>query len=190
MPKLDQRIVVNDPANRNRRFFNLQLRVGQRPSGSLDVTATRTASGQASWESGTGSAYSYQNQYIRIRFSVNGDNATYSLTGLFDPGFTPPGIVIGEAYTVRLYRPFTSNVLVDVDSAATLNESGLLLAGLGYELEIAMNDRNSANAGKPFQSDSSSFNLQFSVDTIPEPSIAMLVGLGGISRLTMRRRRS
>jgi hypothetical protein len=28
--KLDQRIVANDPANRNRRFLNLQLRVGQR----------------------------------------------------------------------------------------------------------------------------------------------------------------
>ncbi len=162
--------------------------VVQSSSNLLNVTATRTASGEASWQSGTGNAQSYQNQYARTRFTVNGDNATFSLTGQFDPGYTPPGIVVGEAYTVRLYRPFTANVLVDVDSAATLNENGLLLAGFTYELEIAVNDRNSANSVNTFQGDASSFNLQFNVVSVPEPSIAMFAGLGGLYCLAKRRR--
>jgi hypothetical protein len=164
--------------------------VAQSSSSVLNVTATRTASGEALWQSGTGNAQSFQNQYTRVRFSVNGDNANFSLTGPFDPGFTPPGIVVGEAYSVRLYRPFTANVLVDVDSAEVLNESGLLLAGLTYELEIALNDRNSASPSKPSQSDASNFNIQFSVVSIPEPSAAMLAGLGGLYILAKRRRRN
>lgn len=156
--------------------------------GSLSVTATRSASGQAIYGSGTGNAYSYQNQSIRVRFTVNGDNAIFSLTGQFDPGYTPPGIVVGEAYTVRLYRPFTSNVLVDVDSAATLNESGLLLAGLTYSLDIDLNDRNSANVNQPFQGDASSFNLQFNVVPVPEPASATLV-MVAFAAMTRRTRR-
>ncbi len=163
--------------------------VVQSSSGLLSVTATRAASGIAMYGSGTGNAFSYQNQYLRVRFTVNGDDAMFTLVGAFDPGFTPPGIVVGEAYTVRLYRPFTSNVLVDVDSAETLNENGLLLAGLTYELEIALNDRNSANAGNPLQSDASSFDLQFNVVSVPEPSTAILAGFGAIFCFVLRTRR-
>lgn len=156
--------------------------------GSLSVTATRTASGMAMYGSGTGSAYSYQNQSVRVRFTVNGDDAMFTLTGTFDPGYTPPGIVVGEAYTVRLYRPFTSTVLIDVDSAATLNESGLLLAGLTYELDIDLNDRNAASAGNPLQSDASSFNLQFNVVSVPEPTTGILAAFGALFCIALRSR--
>lgn len=161
--------------------------VVQLSPGLLEVTATRTASGMAMYGSGTGSAYSYQNQTLRVRFTVTGDNAMFTLTGSFDPGYTPPGIVVGEAFSVRLYRPFTSNVLVDVDSAATLNENGLLLAGLTYELDIDLNDRNSANSGSPLQSDASSFNLQFNVASVPEPSTAILAVFGALFCISRRK---
>src|SRR5690606_14664295 len=98
---------------------------------SLSVTASRTASGMASYGSGTGIAQSYQNQEMRVRFTVNGDNATYKLTGDFDPGVITT--LVGEAHTLSLRRPFTSQTLEIFESAATIDEMGELIAGRTYE---------------------------------------------------------
>lgn len=152
----------------------------------LSVTASRVANGTANHFSGTGSAFSRQSQEVRVRFTVNGDDAMYTLTGSFDPGIITT--LIGEAHSVRLYRPFTANVLVDVDTAATLNESGLLLAGLTYELRIRVNDRNAASADSPSATDASNFNLQFNVVSVPEPSTGLLACLGGAFFFAIRRR--
>lgn len=161
--------------------------VTQSTSSSLSITATRSASGTAMWGSGTGIAQSYQNQELRVRFTINGDDATYSLTGDFDPGVITT--LVGEAHNLRLNRPFTSNVLVDVDSAATLNEAGLLIAGRTYEFRIQLNDRNRGTAGDPSNSDASSFNIQFNVQSVPEPSTWLLAALGTAGLFFARRRR-
>jgi len=124
---------------------------------------------------------------LRVRFTVNGDNATYSLTGDFDPGVITT--LVGEAHNLRLYRPFTAIVLENFDSTATLNESGLLLAGLTYEFRILLNDRNRGTSGDPSNSDASSFNIQFNVQSVPEPSTWVLAALGVAGLLFARRRR-
>lgn len=159
--------------------------VAQPTAGSLSITATRTASSTAMWGSGTGTAQSYQSQELRVRFTVNGDDATYTLTGDFDPGVITT--VVGEAHSLRLYRPFTANVLVDVDSAATLNEAGLLLAGRTYEFRILLNDRTRGSQSDPSNSDASNFDIQFNVQSVPEPSTWLLAALGVIAVLLVRR---
>jgi len=150
--------------------------VVQSGPGSLSVLATRTASGTAMHGSGTGVAQSYQNQVMQVRFVVNDTDARYTLAGSFDPGAITT--LIGEAHNVRLYRPFTSNVLENFDEAATMNESGLLIAGRTYEFRIHLNDRNRGTASDPSNSDASSFNLQFNVTSIPEPGSLMLLLIG------------
>lgn len=160
--------------------------VAQLSPTSISVTASRTATGTATHISGTGNAFSNQTQEVRVQFTVNGDDARYTLTGDFDPGAITT--INGDTHSVRLYRPFTSNVFVDVDEAATLDESGILLAGRTYELRIRLSDRNSASSSSPFATDASSFNLQFNVFSIPEPATGMSVCLGSLLMIAVRRR--
>jgi hypothetical protein len=160
--------------------------VVQTSSSSFSVTATRTATGSANHISGTGNAFSNQTQEVRVQFTVNGDDARYTLTGDFDPGVITT--IIGDTHSVELYRPFTSFNPVNVDEAATLNETGELIANRTYELRIRVSDRNSASSNSPSASDSSSFNIQFNVFSIPEPTTAFFGCLGSLFFLAARSR--
>lgn len=144
---------------------------------SLQISASRTASGMTEWLAGNGNGISNLKQEIRVRFSVTGENLNYSLTGLFDPGDTA-----GDLNTISLYRPFTADQLFNITSAGALNESGVLLAGRTYELRMRLNDNLSANSGSPGPfSDASSFNFNFQVSAVPEPSsFACLILVGSI----------
>ena len=167
--------------------------VVQPSPGSLVLTAGRTANGTAIHGAGTGTGLSAQRQTFRVRFEVHDDPATYTLTGDFDPGAL--GTRLGNAHRVRLYRPFTSNVFVNVTSAATLNETGTLQPGRIYELDVRLNDVLGAGAGNPFDADASSLDIQFNITSVPEPSTALMGCLGALvvagvaARRTRRRPR-
>ena len=129
--------------------------------GRLSLSASRLAGGTATHISGTGNASSIQRQTFRVRFQVNDHPARFTLSGSFDPGIVTG--LVGEAQRVKLRRPFTPNVLFDITTAGVLDESGMLVAGNTYELEVRINDFNSANAGNPTITDVSSLSLLFDV---------------------------
>ena len=59
-----------------------------------------------------------------------------------------------------------------------MDESGVLAAGHTYRLLIRMTDDLRANAGNPFEDDSSSLSLSFSVTSMPPVCSADLTGDG------------
>jgi len=160
--------------------------VVQSSSASLFLTGSRTASGSATYVSGTGNATSRQQQEFRVRFQVIGDDAAWSLTGSFDPGLDTS---VFDAGNLLLHRPFTANQLIDVTTATVLNESGTLDAGKTYELRIRVTDVLGASAGMPFEGDASSFNIQFNVTSlVPESSVLAFLAPAGIVLAARRKR--
>ncbi len=131
--------------------------VVQSSPGRLSLSANRVAGGTAMHNSGTGNATSIQRQTFRVRFQVNDHPAKFTLSGNFDPGIVTG--LVGEAQRVKLRRPFTPTVLFDINTAGELDESGMLIAGNTYELEVRITDLNSANAGNPMITDLSTLNL-------------------------------
>lgn len=152
--------------------------VSQPTAGSLIVHAERSASIEATASAGntsTGSGADAANS-VRVRFDVVGDDVTYNLTGFFDPGADNPDTIFDHG-SIQLYRPFTTFVPINITTAGPVNETGTLPAGFTYELLIQIGDTASAGGAKLLQSDSSSFNLTFSI--VPEPtSIALLASTG------------
>lgn len=144
--------------------------VSQSAPGLLGVTAVRDSSANASY--GTGSASSNYSQVTetRVRFTVNGDNANYTLLGSLAPDAE------ADILQIQLYRPFTANVLFDLDAPdAVVNESGILTAGLTYELRLRITDARNATSSIPSVTSDSAYNFQFNVVSIPEPTLAALV---------------
>jgi len=152
---------------------------------SVVLTATRSASGTANHQSGTGNGISTQGQTFRVRFTTGDDPVNYSLTGNFDPGITTG--IIGENGRISLHRPFTANNPVLITTAnAGINEIGTLPANRTYELLIRMTDKISANAGSPSAADASSLNIIFTLQSVPEPATVVMLTLTS-SLLTIRR---
>ncbi len=153
---------------------------------SIQYTATRNASVAAQYISGehlgaSGDAH----QFVRFTFEVVGEDLPYSLTGFFDPGADNPDTIFDAGY-ITLNRPFTSFTAFTVDTAGPLNETGVLPAGSTYAFEMRVRDVVASSINLLSQSDASSLDIQFIVGTVPEPSTAVLLGIGilgvGLSR--------
>jgi hypothetical protein len=165
--------------------ISLTDNVTQSSPGTVVLTATRSASGSANSILGPSSGRSTQSQTFRVRFTTGVDPVDYALTGNFDPGATTG--VIGEAGRITLFRPFTTNVPVLINTAtAGINEAGTLLANRTYELLVRMTDITSASANNPSNSDASSLDITLTLQSVPEPSAAILLTLAS-SVLAARR---
>jgi hypothetical protein len=158
----------------------------QENSKAFHFTGARTASGLASHGSGNGVATGALNQEMRVRFQVVGQMAKYHLTGLYDPGSTFG--IVGETSLVQLNRPFTAFSAFSFSSTGPVNLSGSLNPGFTYEFRLRLSDRLAAGSTNPFNTDNSSFNLLFSVNSIPEPNCGIIVGIAITCVLTRRRR--
>jgi hypothetical protein len=159
----------------------------QASSHSLLFTGTRSATGTADWLAGNGTGQSRQIQTMRVRFQVSDTAVQYHLTGFYDPGATFG--LVGEANSVLLNRPFTAFTAFNVTTAGPLNLSGVLNPGFNYEFRLRLNDFMIANSSNPSVADASSFNVQFALSSVPEPS-GIALATGAYIALLFKRRRS
>jgi hypothetical protein len=154
---------------------------------SLVFTGIRTASSSVAHVNGNGVATAALKQEMKVRFQVVGQAVQYQLTGFYDPGATFGRV--GEASLVQLYRPFTAVSAFNFSELGPVNLSGTLNPGFTYEFRLRLNDSLGAGSTNPFNSDSSSFNLQFSVTSVPEASSAVLCGMAALGCLPKRRKK-
>jgi len=153
----------------------------------LNVTALRTSSIFSEVIAGSATASSGATHNMTVRFRVQGGDASYRLTGDFNPGLV--GETIFNTNAIRLTRPGTGLNNFNINTPGTLDEEGTLLDGRTYEFLIRMTDdvliQQVGNVG-----DISSVNLQFSVTSaVPEPSTVSVGLLIGALLVTGRRRR-
>lgn len=159
--------------------------------GTLSITAVGSGTSSVMTISGPPSlATSRQRARTRVRFQVLGDDATFQLTGNFTPPADSP--ILGDAVRLRLHRPFTVNKKFDINTAGPVNESGTLLAGQTWEFQVHINDASSLATSNP-ANDSFSYNLTFTVISVPAPSAFVLATIGvslvGVAALRRKRRR-
>lgn len=151
----------------------------------LTLTATRTASGNATSTSGPSNGISTLDQTFRVRFTTGADPVDYLLTGDFDPGIKTGAI--GDTGQVSLKRPFTANTAFNITAAlAGINQAGTLPANQTWEFLISMNDKTTASLGDPSNSDASSLGVTLTLTTIPEPASAAI--FTGASLLMLNRK--
>lgn len=133
--------------------------VSQPDPGSLEIAVTRTANGTAEWESGSGNAGIQNEQRLIVNFRTLEHDATYNLTGSYNPGLLPSGTIF-NANRVALVRPFTANKAFDfndaTDFAVEPTATGILRANTNYRLIVDLIDDVRASANSPFFSDTSS----------------------------------
>lgn len=150
----------------------------------LQITATRDASGTALWEAGTGNSLSTAISELTVDFTVVDEAAYYTLQGNFNPG------TVNGVSAFRIGRPFASFDIVDINgTSVVLNQDGYLPPN-EYQFRVRITDQVSASSGDPSDADTSSYNLTFQVQAVPEPSAAILLTICGAAALVRRRRSS
>jgi hypothetical protein len=154
---------------------------------SLLFTGSRSAGGAVARQSGAGVATAELIQEMRVRFQVTEQAVQYQLTGFYNPGASTGRV--GEISQVQLYRPFTSFSAFNISGAGPVNLTGTLNPGFIYEFRLRLTDSMGANSNNPNSADASNFNLQFRLNSVPEPSSAIFVAAPVLGCLMQRRRR-
>lgn len=142
---------------------------------SLFLSVGHTAEGAATWISGTGLTASNQSQLLRVRFQLT-EPTHWSLTGFFDPGQD------NGLSRLRLYNVAFGFDQFDLDDTAIVNLSGTITPGSSFNtyefIARISNELTTNGAATPIDSDASGMNLQFTLSTVPEPSLLALALLG------------
>ncbi len=157
-------------------------------AGMLNITAARSSTIRSEVFTGPASATSRATHNLTVRFEVVDEDAVFQLTGDFSPG--PNGNNFNNTGRIRLTRPGTGLHQFNVTDAGSLNETGTLLAGRVYELQIRMGDGLMTTTNLPSLTDSSTLNMQFSVTSlsaVPEPAALPIALLSGCTLLIRRR---
>ncbi|MEM9661864.1 MAG: GC-type dockerin domain-anchored protein [Planctomycetota bacterium] len=134
----------------------------------LTITATRNSSITSELIFGSGEARSEAVHNQTVRFRLGDKDATYTLTGNFAPG--PSGNVVFETNSLTLVRTNNSGNVFRFTEPTSLDLSGTLTAGLGYELRLRTRDQIQVPlAGDTTLTDSSTVVYTLSINEVPCP---------------------
>jgi hypothetical protein len=186
-------VVDADPFSRGDATTSGSLSVSdnvfQPNASSLRVEGMRSAVSQSESIQNGAVGFAKLQQILVVDFSVLGSDAYYKISGSFDDGADRNNTNF-SAGRLSLNQRNSPNTLFSYTTASLLSASGWLTAGTSYRLELRMTDDMAVGAGNTLESDTSHVNFLFTVSPVPEPSSALMFGVGLVALLAHRRRRA